>query len=204
MWSLGLLSLCHEGQEAVHRGGKPTLNVRYQQVRQRRALAKAVHTLLQSSHVAGMTLKEKTGLRLEPTNMDDSCIVTGSSMRMPGVLMGDDSDGGVRRQLLTLAWWTEHTDLAASTSPGCGARALRACCALCGARRGAHAAAAPREERLIAWYWAEEVVKTKYAAPDTAGFEEDMAAPVFREGALGASRTRNRGIRSSVYAHAPF
>ena len=40
--------------------------------------------------------------------------------------------------------------------------------------------------RLIAWYWAEEVVKTKYAVPDTAGFEEDMAAPVFREGALGA------------------
>ena len=40
--------------------------------------------------------------------------------------------------------------------------------------------------RLIAWYWAEAAVRRKYAAPDTAGFEEDMAAPVFREGALGA------------------
>ena len=39
---------------------------------------------------------------------------------------------------------------------------------------------------LIMWYWREAAERGRYAAPDAAGFEDDMAAPVFTEGALGA------------------
>ena len=40
--------------------------------------------------------------------------------------------------------------------------------------------------RLIMWYWREAAERGRYAAPDAAGFEADMAAPLFTEGALGA------------------
>ena len=40
--------------------------------------------------------------------------------------------------------------------------------------------------RLVAFYWMEQGTKRRYAAPDAAGFEDDMAALVFTEGALGA------------------
>ena len=38
---------------------------------------------------------------------------------------------------------------------------------------------------LVMWYWREAAAKGKYAAPNTAAFEDDMEAPVFSEGALG-------------------
>ena len=70
--------LCNEGQKLFTEWNNPTLNVRYHQIRN--GTAKAVHTLLQSSHVAGD--RQQTGYPrwLEPTNMDESCIVTCLSM----------------------------------------------------------------------------------------------------------------------------
>lgn len=40
--------------------------------------------------------------------------------------------------------------------------------------------------RLVAFYWVGQAARRRYATPDAAGFEEDMEAPVFREGRLGA------------------
>lgn len=40
--------------------------------------------------------------------------------------------------------------------------------------------------RLVAFYWMGQAAKRRYATPDAAGFEEDMEAPIFREGRLGA------------------
>ena len=113
----GLLWLCHEGAKKLFtEWNKPTLNVRYQQTRQRRALAKAVHTLLQSSHVAGDSLKQKGYPHMARTDEHGRVMYRYwlVDARMPGVLMGDDSQGWVYADsLLTLAWWAEHTDLAA-------------------------------------------------------------------------------------------
>ena len=39
---------------------------------------------------------------------------------------------------------------------------------------------------LVGFYWMEQGTQRRYAAPDAAGFEADMAAPLFTEGALGA------------------
>ena len=39
---------------------------------------------------------------------------------------------------------------------------------------------------LVGFYWMEQGTQRRYAAPDAAGFETDMAAPLFTEGALGA------------------
>ncbi len=40
--------------------------------------------------------------------------------------------------------------------------------------------------RLVGFYWMGQAAKRRYAKPDAAGFEEDMEAPVFCEGRLGA------------------
>ena len=129
-WVLGAAEPVPRGAKKLFtEWNKPTLNVRYQQVRQRRALAKAVHTLLQSSHVAGMTLKQKDWPHTARTDEHGRFMYRYwlVDARMPGVLMGDDSDGWVYADgllyhtrtgvyadsLLTLAEWAEHTDLAA-------------------------------------------------------------------------------------------
>ena len=199
----GLLRLCNEGASHLFtEWNTPTLNVRYHQTRQRRAFAKAMHTLLQSSHVTGTTIKDRHAanhVRLDERGyvMSRHWLV---DARMPGALMGDDPQGWVHaNSLLTLAWWAEHTDLAARLYLA-GVR-----CTYSLGKDGVRTYK-PREyvvrfvaravvrtllrravkTQLIAWYWAEAAARRKYAAPDAAGFEDDMAAPVFREGALGA------------------
>ena len=198
----GLLTLCNEGAKKLFtEWNKPTLNVRYQQVRQRRALAKAVHTLLQSSHVAGDTVKQKGYPHMARFDEDGRVMFRHwlVDARMPGALMRDDPQGWVYAdRLLKLAWWAEHTDLAARLYLA-GVRCTY------NYKNGVRiwvtqehvvrfvARAVVRtllrrhvKMHLIAWYWAEAAAKAKYAAPDAAGFEDAMAAPVFREGALGA------------------
>ena len=189
----GLLTLCDKGASHLFtEWNTPTLNVRYQQVRQRRALAKAVHTLLQSSHVVGTTLPDRQNAHLARQDEHGNFMYRYwlVDARMPGALMGNDPQGWVYTDsLLSLAWWAEHTDLAARLYlAGVRCRPPKP------PRRSRFVARAVVRTllrrhvkmRLIAWYWAEAAVKAKYAAPDAAGFEEDMAAPVFCEGALGA------------------
>ena len=198
----GLLTLCDKGaSHLLTEWNTPTLNVRYQQVRQRRALAKAVHTLLQSSHVVGTTLPDRRNAHLARQDEHGNFMYRYwlVDARMPGVLMGNDPQGWVfANSLLELAWWAEHTDLAARLYLA-GVRSTYTCndrvriwklpkYVVRFVARAVVRTLLRRhvKTRLIAWYWAEAAVKAKYAAPDAAGFEEDMAAPVFSEGALGA------------------
>ncbi len=199
----GLLWLCHEGAKKLFtEWNEPTANVRYHQTRQRRALAKAVYTLLQSSHVAGKMLKQ--GGYPQMARYDEHGYIMYRywlvDARMPGVLMGDDPQGWVYTDsLLKLAWWAEHTDLAARLYLA----GVRCRCRL--SNDGARICETPEyvvrfvaravvrtllrryvKTRLIMWYWREAGGRSKYAAPDTNGFETEMAAPVFSEGALGA------------------
>jgi len=189
----GLLWLCNEGAKKLFtEWNKPTLNVRYHQTRQRRALAKAVHTLLQSSHVAGATLKQDGYPQMARTDEHGNIMYRYwlVDARLPGVLMGGNPQGWrYFDSLLTLAWWAEHTDLAARLHlagvrcrpPKPPSRSRFVARAVVRTLLRRHV-----KMRLVAWYWAEAAVKAKYAAPDPTGFEHDMAAPVFCEGALGA------------------
>ena len=172
-----LLSRCDVGaSKRPERIGQPNL--------QRRALAKAVHVLLQSSYVD--LQREPDGAPRFPARMG---LV---DARLPGVLMLGPMSLPCGN-LLNLAYWANHDDLAARLYlagvrmnlrlPRATPRNLRRFVARAVVRTllRRHARA-----HLVAWYWREAAAKAKYATPDAAGFEGDMAAPVFSEGALGA------------------
>ena len=173
-----LLRLCDVGaSKRPERIGQPNL--------QRRALAKAVHILLQSSYVD--LERNPDGAPRFPSRMG---LV---DLRMPGVLMLGPISLPCGN-LLKLAYWANHDDLAARLYLA-GVRLVdrRLRCATPRNIRRFVARAVVRtllrryaRAHLVAWYWREAAAKAKYATPDAAGFEEDMAAPVFSEGALGA------------------
>ena len=180
----GLLRVCRRGAQVVMRELiGPSAIMRSHQHRQRRAMAEAVYTVLQSSHVhevpAGMPLD------YERADLTVAYLV---DLRVPGVLKECIYGAGA---LFELAAWVRHDDLAARLY-------------LVGMRY--HGSSQPQQPvrrfvaravvrtllrryvktRLIMWYWREAAERGKYAAPDAAGFEADMAAPLFTEGALGA------------------
>jgi len=213
-----LLRLCEFGAKKLFAAGKTrTLGAQARQIGQRRALAEAVHTLLQSSHVDVVWRErpyEEEGSHYRTELVD---------ARLPGVLMW--GPGGVTRValegLLKLAHWAKHDDLAARLYLA-GVRFKFAWG--WGGRYGPHvdmprilswqpgrvhkyetpehvvrfvARAVVRtllrryvRAHLIMWYWREAAERGKYATPDAAGFEDDMAAPVFSEGALGGEAVR--------------
>ena len=208
-----LLRLCDVGaSKLLAAGDTRTPGAQAGRNRQRRALAKAVHTLLQSSHV-DLERNHDGAPRFPPrTGLVDA--------RLPGVLVlgpGPPRSEG----LLKLACWAQHDDLAARLylagvrfkfAWGWGGRYephVDMPRILSWQPGKVHKYETPEHvvrfvaravvrtllrryvrARLIMWYWREAAERGKYATPDAAGFEEDMAAAVFSEGALGGEAAR--------------
>ena len=213
-----LLQLCNAGAKKLMSRWGCHVPRRYVE---RRAMAEAVHRLLQSSHVDENPYWESGWHQdLNPKLVD---------LRVPGVLRTTFT----ANSLLMLACWAWHDDLAARLYLA-GARFTRTSNSERGygighygtygsyrnykSRRGEYTVreytcvASTRGEyktpprvrefvaravvrtllrravktHLIVWWWKEAAGKSKYAKPDVAGFEHDMDAPIFSEGALGA------------------
>ena len=103
-----------------------------------------------------------------------------------GICEAQDADLAARLHLLGVRTVADQTDMPASAVK----TALLACHPE--ARRFVARAVVRTLLRryvktyLVAFYWMEQSTQRRYAAPDAAGFEADMAAPLFTEGALGA------------------
>ena len=207
-----LLRLCDIGASKLFAAGKTrTLGAQARQIEQRRALAKAVHTLLQSSHV-------DRAWRRRPYGHYRGELV---DARLPGVLMMLGPGRVTVEGLLKLAHWAKHDDLAARLylagvrfkfAYGWGDQSrpdVDMARILSWQPGRVHKYETPEHvvrfvaravvrtllrryvrAHLIMWYWREAAERGKYATPDTAGFEEDMVAPVFSEGALGGEAAR--------------
>lgn len=188
-----LLQECEVGADRLMPSGSERGRTSKRKSRQRHALAEAVHTVLQSSHVRYTGYRTRTE-RVEFERDLDPRRFELVDLRAPGAL----SRGWCFDKLLGLAAWTRRADLAVrlylvGTRFGVDDHSWSRSYSTPEPVRRFVARAVVRallrrfvKTRLIMWYWREAAERGKYAAPDAAGFEEAMAAPVFAEGALGA------------------